>query len=61
MHTLLEMRDRSLMLSLDSALFWDIRKGLKGFKPWDPKANKVVISKDVIFDKKVMLQAPKNH
>ena len=25
------------------------QKGVKGFKLWDPKANKVVISRDVIF------------
>ena len=50
-------------------IFLRYQKGVKGFKLWDPKANKVVISRDVIFDKKVMLhnthkeekQAPKNH
>ena len=47
------MRERSLMLSLNSAFFRDIRK-------WDPKANKVVISRDVIFDEKVMFQNTQN-
>jgi hypothetical protein len=26
------------------------------FKLWDPKTNKVVISRDVVFDEKAMLQ-----
>ena len=30
---------------------------MKGFKLWDPKANKVVISRDVVFDEKSMLQS----
>ena len=36
-------------------IFLGYHKGVKGFKLWDPKANKVVISRDVIFDDKVML------
>ena len=56
MNTLLEMRDRSLIHSLDNAFFWDIRKWVKGFKLWDLKANKEVINRDVIFDQKFMLQ-----
>ena len=36
-------------------IFLGYQKGVKGFKLWDPKANKVVISRDVIFDEKVML------
>ena len=56
MHTLLEMRDRSLIQILDNSFFWDIRKWVKGFKLWDPKANKVVIGSVVIFDQKSMLQ-----
>ena len=26
------------------------QKGIKGFMLWDPKVNKVVVSRDVIFD-----------
>ena len=37
-------------------IFLGYQKGVKGFKLWDPKANKVVISKDMIFDEKVMFQ-----
>ena len=37
-------------------IFLGYQKGVKGFKLWDPKANKVVINRDVIFDEKVMLQ-----
>ena len=36
--------------------FLGYHKGVKGFKLWDPKANKVVISRDVIFYEKAMLQ-----
>ena len=50
-------------------IFLGYQKGLKGFKLWDLKANKVVISRDVIFAEKAMLyntkkeekQAPKSH
>ena len=38
-------------------IFLGYLKGVKGFKLWDPKANKVVISRDVIFDEKSMLQS----
>ena len=44
-----------LDVKFKSAFFWDIRKGVQGFKMWDLKANKVVISRDVIFDEKAML------
>ena len=37
-------------------IFLGYQKGVKGFKLWDPKANKVVISRDVVFDEKAMLQ-----
>ena len=36
-------------------IFLGYQKGVKGFKLWDSKANKVVISRDVIFDEKAML------
>ena len=59
MHTLLEMRDRSLMLSPRQCIFLGYQKGVKGFKLWDPKVNKVVTNRDVIFDEKAMLQNKK--
>ena len=37
-------------------IFLGYQKGVKGFKLWDPKANKVVISRDVVFNEKAMLQ-----
>ena len=37
-------------------VFLGYQKGVKGFKLWDPKANKIVISRDVVFDEKAMLQ-----
>ena len=40
MNTLLERRDQSLLQSLENAFSYDIRR--------DPKANKVVINRDVI-------------
>ena len=36
-------------------IFLGCQKGVKGFKLWDLKENKLVISKDVIFDEKAML------
>ena len=36
-------------------IFLGYHKGIKGFKLWDLKANKVVINRDVIFDEKTML------
>ena len=35
-------------------IFLRYKKGVKGFKLWDPMGNKVVISRDVIFDEKAM-------
>ena len=55
MHILLEMRDRSLMQLSRQCIFLGYQKGVKGFKLWDPKANKVVISRDVILYEKVIL------
>ena len=37
-------------------IFLGYQKWVKSFKLWDLKANKVVISRDVVFDKKPMLQ-----
>ena len=50
-------------------IFLGYHKRVKGFKLWDLKVNKVVISRDVIFDERAMLhnthtdemQAPKKH
>ena len=36
-------------------IFLGYQKGVKGFKLYDPKANKVVISRDVVFDEKAIL------
>ncbi len=38
-------------------IFLGYEKGVKGYKLWDPKANKVVISRDVVFDEKSMLKS----
>ena len=37
-------------------IFLGFEKGVKGYKLWDPLARKVVISRDVIFDEKSMLE-----
>ena len=37
-------------------IFMGYQKWVKDFKLWDPKANKMVISRDVIFDEKSILQ-----
>jgi hypothetical protein len=35
-------------------IFLGFKKGVKGYKLWDPVAQKVVISRDVVFDEKSM-------
>ncbi|KAE8708629.1 Cyclic nucleotide-gated ion channel 1 [Hibiscus syriacus] len=37
-------------------IFLGYKKGVKGFKFWDPVTKKVVISRDVVFDEQSMLQ-----
>jgi hypothetical protein len=47
-------------LKLDSksrlCIFLGYEKGVKGYKLWDPKANKMLISRDVVFDENSMLK-----
>jgi transposase InsO family protein len=38
-------------------VFLRYKKGVKGYKLWDPKANKAVISGDVVFDENSMLKS----
>ena len=38
-------------------VFLGYGKGVKGYKFWDPKVNKVVISRDVIFDENFILKS----
>jgi hypothetical protein len=38
-------------------IFFDYEKWVKGYKFWDPVAQKVVISRDVVFDEKSMTKA----
>jgi hypothetical protein len=48
-------------LKLDSksrqCVFLEYGKGVKGYKFWDPMANKAVISRDMVFDKNSMLKS----
>ncbi|KAE8735884.1 hypothetical protein F3Y22_tig00000329pilonHSYRG00358 [Hibiscus syriacus] len=41
-------------------IFLGYKKCVKGFKFWDPVAKKIMISRDVVFDKQPMLQQKKN-
>ncbi|KAE8699949.1 hypothetical protein F3Y22_tig00110569pilonHSYRG00219 [Hibiscus syriacus] len=54
------MRDPNLMQNRRSAFFLGYKKGVKGFKFWDPVAKKIVISRDVVFDEQSMLQQKKD-
>jgi hypothetical protein len=38
-------------------VFLEYGKGVKSYKFWDPTANKVVISRDVVFDENSMLKS----
>uniref|UniRef100_A0A2N9J7Q6 Reverse transcriptase Ty1/copia-type domain-containing protein n=1 Tax=Fagus sylvatica TaxID=28930 RepID=A0A2N9J7Q6_FAGSY len=38
-------------------IFLGFKKGVKGYKLWDPVAQKVVINRDVVFDEKSMTKA----
>src|SRR5436190_22607260 len=55
MHVFSEERSKLDAKSVQ-CVFLGYQKGVKGFKLWDPKANKVVISRDVVFDEKAMVQ-----
>jgi hypothetical protein len=41
-------------------VFLGYRKGVKGYKFWDPTANKAVISRDEVFDENSMLKTMKS-
>uniref|UniRef100_A0A2N9GG47 CCHC-type domain-containing protein n=1 Tax=Fagus sylvatica TaxID=28930 RepID=A0A2N9GG47_FAGSY len=41
----------------NKCIFLGFKKGVKGYKLWDPVAQKVVISRDVVFDEKSMTKA----
>ena len=57
-HILNEKRSK-LDAKSRQCIFLGYQKRVKDFKYWDPKANKVVISRDVVFDEKAMLQCTK--
>ena len=38
-------------------IFISFKKGIKGYKLWDPVAHKVVINRDIVFDEKSMTKA----
>ena len=38
-------------------IFLGFKKGVKGYKLWDPVVEKVVISKDVVLEEKSMIKA----
>jgi hypothetical protein len=45
--------DRSkLDLKSKKCIFISFKKGVKGYKLWDPVTHKVVISRDIVFDEK---------
>ncbi|KAE8731151.1 hypothetical protein F3Y22_tig00002840pilonHSYRG00482 [Hibiscus syriacus] len=45
---------------LKECIFMGYKKGVKGFKFWDPVAKKILISGDVVFDEHSMLQQKKD-
>lgn len=49
-------RGQSSIQSLD-CIFFGHEKGEKDYKLWDPYANKVMISRDVVFDEKSTLRS----
>ena len=51
-------KERSkLDLKSRQCVFLRYGKGVNGYKFWDPKANKVVISRDMIFDENFILKS----
>uniref|UniRef100_A0A2N9HA88 CCHC-type domain-containing protein n=1 Tax=Fagus sylvatica TaxID=28930 RepID=A0A2N9HA88_FAGSY len=53
-----EVKNRSkLDPKSKKCIFLGFKKGVKGYKLWDPVAQKVVISRDVVFDEKSMTKA----
>ena len=55
MHVSSEERSK-LDVMFRKCIFLGYPKSVKGFKLWDSKVNKVVISRDAICDEKSMLQ-----
>ena len=42
-------------------IFLGYKKGVKGYKLWDPEAKKVVINRDVVFDESSMLKTVRDN
>jgi hypothetical protein len=57
MFKFLVKNDRNLIQSLDSVPFSDTGERLRVYKLWDLKANKAVISRNVIFSENFMLKS----
>ncbi|KAL0289858.1 UNVERIFIED_CONTAM: hypothetical protein Sangu_2601500 [Sesamum angustifolium] len=45
---------------VEQCIFLGYKKGVKGYKFWDPAARKIVISRDAVFDEQSMLQQHQN-
>ena len=54
-HILIEERSK-LDSKSKKCIFLGFEKGVKGYKLWDPVAQKVVISRDAVFDEKSMIE-----
>ncbi|KAF3680130.1 hypothetical protein FXO38_02446 [Capsicum annuum] len=50
--------DKRLHKRSFKCLFMGYKSGVKGYKLWCPESRKVIISRDVVFDKTAMLRAP---
>ena len=42
-------------------IFVGFKRGVKGYKLWDPVDKKIVLSRDVTFDEASILKLPRSH
>ena len=53
-HLIRLLKNSKLDLKLKKCIFLDYEKEVKGYKFWDPVAQKLVISTNVVFDEKLI-------
>ena len=50
------VKEEKLHLKARKGVFVELKKGVKGYKIWDPKDRKIILSRDVTFDDALMMK-----